>query len=107
MDKQRARLLVDCNRMAYICDPQECGHEYDENNGWCKNCQEHYEALVIAVECMDKQIPKKPIARKHNELKGEILFHCPTCDDDFNCNEYEEAHCAECGQAIDWSDSND
>lgn len=59
MDKQRARLLIDCNRMAYICDPQECGHEYDENNGWCKNCQEHYEALVIAVECIDKCIEQE------------------------------------------------
>ena len=63
--------------------------------------------LDIAIECVEKQIPKKPIAREHDELRGAILFHCPTCDDDFNCNEYEETYCAECGQAIDWSDNND
>lgn len=68
----------------------------------CKSLHPTKDALRVAIEALEKQIPKKPIARKHDELRGHILFHCPACDDDFNCNEYEETYCAECGQRLNW-----
>lgn len=78
----------------------------EDNCYGCYGSKEDCEicAYGVAIEALEKRIPKKPIAREHNELRGEILFHCPTCDDDFNCNEYEDSYCAECGQAIDWSE---
>lgn len=77
MTKQEARFLTDCIRMTYICDPQECGHERDDESGWCKNCNDHYEALAIAVECIEKCIEHE-----------ETFEWCHTC------KEYDqENHC--------------
>lgn len=92
------------NNRALEFAKQECAaYKRKIENGYVyyQNIVDYYE---IVIDALEKQIPKKPIAREHDELRGEILFHCPTCDDDFNCNEYEDSHCAECGQAIDWSD---
>lgn len=104
MTKQEKLLLIDCLRMSYICDPQECGHERDDENGWCKNCNDHYDALEYATECIEKQIPKKPIHKHKN-------YYCPTCKDDTWIlwddaipNEVDN-FCPICGQAIDWSDN--
>jgi len=46
-------------------------------------------------ETVEKQIPKKPINRE-----GTTYFYCPVCDGN-RLNNY----CADCGQAIDWSDT--
>lgn len=50
------------------------------------------EALNMAVEALEKQIPRKPINRK-----GTTYFHCPVCEGNM-LNDY----CADCGQAILW-----
>lgn len=47
-------------------------------------------ALDMAVEALEKQIPKKK--KKRNE--------CPECGYSYAFEEY----CPNCGQAIDWSD---
>ena len=57
-------------------------------------------ALIIAQECVDKQIGKKPY--KDNENGVYEKDHCPTCHRSLFPNDH---HC-ECGQAIDWSDED-
>ena len=42
--------------------------------------------------------PKKVV--KHN---GSELYHCPNCDTYFLGNGFK--HCTDCGQALDWSDT--
>ena len=62
-------------------------------------------AFDMAIEALEKQIPKKPIYHGDGYSDGELVYdmvECPTCDnDDFEvgCN-----HCPKCGQALDWSD---
>ena len=56
---------------------------------------EEKEALTTAIFALEKQIPKKPINRK-----GTTYFHCPVCGGNM-LNDY----CADCGQALDWSDT--
>lgn len=93
------------NKDALEFAKQECNaykRKVEDGYVFYQKIVEYYEIVINALE---KQIPKKPIAREHNELRGEILFHCPTCDDDFNCNEYEERYCPECGQALNWSEA--
>lgn len=55
------------------------------------------EALSVAKNSLEKQIPKKPIQ------DGYIDF-CPRCN---NSLEYPESYeyCPDCGQALDWSDT--
>ena len=60
-------------------------------------------ALALAIEALEKQIPKKPLHMHKN-------YYCPICKedgwilwDDAIPNDMDE-YCGKCGQAIDWSD---
>ena len=53
----------------------------------------HFEACEVAIEALEKQIPKKVIG-----------YECPNCGEctDFNgVNKFD--YCAECGQRLDWN----
>ena len=50
-------------------------------------------AVEIAVEAMQKQIPKKP------NMPLDAYWTCPICE---NKVEYPYKYCKGCGQAIDW-----
>ena len=54
------------------------------------------EAIDMAIEALEKQIPKKPY--KDNENGVYEKEHCPSCHRSLFPNDH---HC-ECGQAIDW-----
>ena len=68
-------------------------------------------AKQIAVEALEKQIPKKPTPHivKVERLKignarwgkGTTVYKCPCCNN-FISRLYD--YCFKCGQAIDWSD---
>ena len=56
-------------------------------------------AVEIAVNAMQKQIPKK-VRIEHHPKYGRATF-CPNCNRmDVECWSY----CPDCGQAIDWSE---
>ena len=53
----------------------------------------------IAIEALEKQIPKEPSNREDN---SEISYgYCPCCSDIID-NWRDIRYCGECGQAIDW-----
>ena len=61
------------------------------------------EKVNLALEALEKQIPKKPLHMHKN-------YYCPICKedgwmlwDDAIPNDMDE-YCGKCGQAIDWSD---
>ena len=61
------------------------------------------EALDMAIDALEKQIPKKPLHEHKN-------YYCPVCRedgwmlwDDAIPNDMD-SFCGICGQAIDWSD---
>lgn len=58
-----------------------------------------YDALVCALETLEKQIPKKPC---------EGVF-CPTCGGVNIWDSYTNRlnYCGDCGQKVDWSDNGD
>ena len=64
-------------------------------------------SLDIAISAIEKQIPKKPInVEKH-------YYECPCCehdlgvsdDDIFVYKNHTSVYCSNCGQALDWSDT--
>lgn len=76
----------------------------------CTDTQSDYvEEIELAIEALEKQIPKKPKQmlepiRKHFNT-GVNGFYCPICNSDLldmdnDCFEY----CPCCGQKIDWSE---
>ena len=52
-------------------------------------------AVEIAVQAMERQIPKKP------KMPLDAYWFCPTCGSKI---EYPFEHCRRCSQAIDWTE---
>lgn len=58
------------------------------------------------VSALEKQIPKKPIPQKDKIMGHIVSFTCPNCGGkDLGNNEYRFECCENCGQALDWSDT--
>lgn len=59
------------------------------------------EALHMAIEALEKQIPKKLIIIGTEKC-------CPVCEEEI-CSEGDDGnygdYCSGCGQALDWSDT--
>ena len=79
----------DCN--IDKCDDCELCYKQG-NNG------ERIESTKIAIQALEKQIPKKPY--KDNENGIYEKEYCPICHRSLFPNDH---HCI-CGQAIDWMD---
>ena len=86
--------------------PQEAIRRIKNHNEVHSRKEKHFaihitEALNLAVEALEKQIPKKVMQEKLTEtLKPNC---CPVC----NHRHYEVSvpYCRFCGQALDWSDT--
>ena len=65
-------------------------------------------ATRVAIQALEKQIPKKPIMKQYFEDLEDEYLCCPTCGEiltdripDDNKTLY--FHCMNCGQRLDWS----
>lgn len=64
------------------------------------------QAETLAISAIKKQIPKKPIEKDIGKLKIPDTAFCPTCGNPVikdEADNYEQAFCCYCGQAIGWS----
>lgn len=60
------------------------------------------EALDIAIEALEKQLPKKVDIMDYP--LGDINFRCPVCKSEYICEkEHEHFYCPTCGQKLDWT----
>lgn len=69
--------------------------------------QEYAEMLIVCKEALDKQIPRKPID-KIDPMFGDICIVCSNCENTDMVNPFTNSifkHCPNCGQALDWSDT--
>ena len=75
--------------------------------------QKRAEALDVAIQALEKQIPKKP--RKtdlyRDVLKRAYAYVCPTCGNarlEKYMNERQNTmFCWDCGQKLDWSEESE
>ena len=72
---------------------------------------EYYEAIELAVEALEKQIPKKPTKTKiatlnksPEAISWEQIHCCPRCESNL-APQYK--YCPQCGLKIEWSDENE
>ena len=58
------------------------------------------EALSLAIEALDKQIPKKPIFEREQTSPFGVddVPYCPNC----RCDLPEVSYCEKCGQRLLW-----
>ena len=80
----------------------------DENND-CKFTEDDYKANEMAIQALEKQIPKKPIMKQYFEDLEDEYLCCPTCGEILTDripadNKTFYFHCMNCGQKFDWSD---
>lgn len=95
MTKQEA---IDILRADFGINIWQTPNGYDE--------ADFYNAYDIAIECIEKQIPKKPIPKEYNGMQGvEYTYNCPNCGVEYNKFYIGRPYCMYCGQAIDWSDN--
>ena len=64
-------------------------------------------ALKDAINALEKQIAKKPIPLIDKIFGITYSFMCPCCNyEGLGGNECRFARCENCGQKLDWSDTN-
>ena len=72
-------------------------------------CSIFAEALGLAIQALEKQIPKKPIMKQYFKDLEEEYLCCTTCGEILTDripadNKTFYFHCMNCGQKFDWSD---
>ena len=93
--------LYDLSCIEKGCDRKcdNCDYNYAQgNNG------EQKEALKVAIQALEKQIPKKPMI-SYDERVKENWCSCGVCA--FGLGWKRTIHykyCPDCGQKLDWSD---
>ena len=67
-------------------------------------------ALDMAIEALERQIPKKPDYEADGyDENGNLIYDyakCPICGHDFEegINDWNCGYCSDCGQSLDWSE---
>ena len=80
-----------------------------DKNSEHKFAEDDYNANEIAIQALEKQIPKKPEYEADGYANGELVYDyakCPICGHDFEygINDWGCEYCFDCGQKLDWSD---
>lgn len=96
--------------------PQEAIQRIQQHNEIHRR-KEHFavhitKALQMAVAALEKQIPQKPILEGDGYADGNPVYdiaYCPVCNHDFEegINDWGSAYCPDCGQALDWEETNE
>ena len=60
------------------------------------------EAIQIAIQALEKQIPKKPIKSENQVVRYVNTYYCPTCELGITGTNIAK-WCYHCGQKLDWS----
>lgn len=92
--------------------PQEAIRRIKNHNEIHSRKEKHFAvhitaALNMAVEALEKQIPKKPYKRKEHKQND---YYCAICKcylgDEMELQNacLQPKYCEHCGQALDWSD---
>lgn len=77
----------------------------DQNDS--KFLEDDYIANEMAIEALEKQIPKKPIVKENQFFDCITGYSCPTCGNLLigRARKYEYSYCYDCGQKLEWSDA--
>ena len=68
-----------------------------------------YKIAQIAIEALEKHIPKKPEYEADGYADGELVYDyakCPICGHDFEygINDWGCEYCSDCGQKLDFGE---
>lgn len=72
--------------------------------GYLGDTEDLVQAKHIAINALEKQIPKKPIEMKPTDKLLNGYYACPVCHGWVGMDEYSNKYCGCCGNKIDWLD---
>lgn len=61
------------------------------------------EASELAIQALEKQIPKKPVKSEKQVVRYVNTYYCPICNLGITGTNIAK-WCYHCGQKLDWSD---
>ena len=67
------------------------------------NQMDFVEEIEIAIDALEKQIPKKPTPTDEQHIRYSMNYVCPLCGKHFSGTGIA-SYCYHCGQALDWND---
>ena len=82
-------------------------YSIEPNQGFIELRKQIEGAIKMAIEALEKQIPKIPDYEGDGYADGELVYDtwiCPCCGRyyELDCND-DYVYCPQCGQRIDWT----
>ena len=100
---------LDCMKKCGVFNKEDI-----ENKDLCDDCnycysqgtfREQKEAFSVAINALEKQIPKKVNLRHIRKYDGFDDGECPNCGMSVSRDcDGDDVFCPDCGQKLDWSD---
>lgn len=101
MDKEKAIEIF--NKWMDCKDAYQADTSCDGNCFSCEyytSAEEEKEAMLLAISALEKQ-EKKPAKAKFNRQYNKFVYFCPVCGEVTGNYDF----CSECGQAIDYDNT--
>ena len=78
--------------------------KYGEYYSILQNCLDERGACALAIQALEKQVPKKPydVDEREGDSFYYLGFMCPSCNKAIIGQPYRPNYCKHCGQALDW-----
>nr|DAR47357.1 MAG TPA: zinc-ribbon domain protein [Bacteriophage sp.] len=104
---EKLRAYLKCQRLQVKGICEDCNEKLCDNCDLCYaqgNTGEHIKSIEIAIQALEKQIPKKVVK------DGKQSYKCPYCGESAKTEtgdsfiDYRLDYCDGCGQHLDWSD---
>ena len=107
---EKLRAYHKCQRLQVKGIYEDCNEKLCDNCDLCYaqgNAGEHIKSIEIAIQALEKQIPKKPIMKPYFDDMEEEYLCCPTCGEILTDripmdNKDFYFHCLNCGQKFNW-----
>ena len=104
---EKLRAYHKCQRLQVKGIYEDCNEKLCDNCDLCYaqgNTGEHIKSIEIAIQALEKQVPKKMIKTPHAHIDLILMYRCPSCDTEYNRFYENKKYCMECGQKLDWSE---
>lgn len=77
--------------------------QIEDKSNDCKFTEDDYKANEMAIQALEKQIPKKPVKSEKQVVRYVNTYYCPICNLGITGTNIAK-WCYHCGQKLDWSD---
>ena len=110
---EKLRAYHKCQRLQVKGIYEDCNEKLCDNCDLCYaqgNTGEHIKSIEIAIQALEKQIPKKPTPIDYEKYIDVIdnarllrgAYWCPNCKHVVKSGSF----CNDCGQKLDWSNED-